>query len=89
MLQLLRRSAACHHRRHVSARTNRSIVTLAIETSCDDTSVAVAELLSPELPGRVKVHFHGESISSGWTSWKISSERMQNLADKTVNLQRR
>ncbi|SMY19748.1 unnamed protein product [Zymoseptoria tritici ST99CH_1A5] len=58
MRSLLTRSAALSHRRHVNAHVSRSIVTLAIETSCDDTSVAVAELLSPQLHGRLKVHFH-------------------------------
>jgi N6-L-threonylcarbamoyladenine synthase len=61
MLQLLKRSAAVSHRRNVNVHGIRSVVTLAIETSCDDTSVAVAELLSPALPGPLKVHFHGES----------------------------
>ncbi|KAF1827958.1 peptidase M22, glycoprotease [Dissoconium aciculare CBS 342.82] len=48
----------------------RDIVTLAIETSCDDTSVAIAELLpisssssSSEQSARLKVHFH-EKITS-------------------------
>lgn len=45
-----------HVKRHTPAAT-RGLVVLAIETSCDDTSVAVAE---QDATGRVsiKVHFH-------------------------------
>lgn len=37
---------------------SRRLTTLAIETSCDDTSVAVAELTPASSNGRLKVHFH-------------------------------
>lgn len=52
---------------HARLQTFRSLVTIAVETSCDDTSVAVAELL-PRDPGaaagpELKVHFH-ETITS-------------------------
>ncbi|KXT02707.1 hypothetical protein AC578_5423 [Pseudocercospora eumusae] len=36
----------------------RCLTTLAIETSCDDTSVAVAELKSSSLGGRLHLHYH-------------------------------
>lgn len=65
MLLHLRKSVAATNRRHVTKRpgfafqclSTRGLVTLAIETSCDDTSVAVAEVLTGPNPG-LKVHFH-------------------------------
>lgn len=65
MLPLLHKSLAATSRRHVTrypgqhvrCQTTRKLVTLAIETSCDDTSVAVAELLPGKEPA-LKVHFH-------------------------------
>lgn len=59
---LLSRNAATTLRHHVKrarcfAGSTRPIVTLAIETSCDDTCVAVAES-TDSLPCGLKVHFH-------------------------------
>ncbi|KAF7195559.1 tRNA N6-adenosine threonylcarbamoyltransferase, mitochondrial [Pseudocercospora fuligena] len=40
--------------------SRRCLTTLAIETSCDDTSVAVAELKRSSLGGRLHVHYHNK-----------------------------
>lgn len=62
MLPFLHRSVAAIGRRHVTrcaghCQITRSLITLAIETSCDDTSLAIAELL-PGPGAGLKVHFH-------------------------------
>ena len=66
MPSLLLRSKASHLRHHVTAlrkqpacwTIRRLLVTLAIETSCDDTSVAVADIPLPETTSNLRVHFH-------------------------------
>jgi N6-L-threonylcarbamoyladenine synthase len=74
----LHKSLTTASRRHVTKRcgasgkyargqSTRQLVTLAIETSCDDTSLAVAELLPGS--GALKVHFH-ETITANNADFK-------------------
>ncbi|KAJ6000046.1 hypothetical protein N7481_000455 [Penicillium waksmanii] len=51
----LRRSAA--ELRRNSLRCRRGLLTLAIETSCDDTSVAIVEKLNTDSSPKAKIHF--------------------------------
>jgi N6-L-threonylcarbamoyladenine synthase len=67
MLMIRRATSACY-RHHGTLKSTihrtpfRKIITLAIETSCDDTSVAIAELVPST--NHLQVHFHEKVTSS-------------------------